>query len=357
MAYGSLRVHLHERSYDIEIGRALLADAGARILKAAPARRALVLTDETVRPLYAGRLMASLAAAGCEAALVAVAPGEDSKCLAVLGRVYDALAEHGMGRDDLLIALGGGVVGDLGGFAAATYLRGIRYAQVPTTLLALVDSAVGGKTAIDLAAGKNLVGAFHQPSAVVADPEVLATLSDRVFADGMAEVIKYALAFDESLLSLLGGARAHAQDNMEQIVFRCLDLKRRVVESDEHDRGERMLLNLGHTLGHAIEAAQHYRGYTHGEAVAAGMHLIARLGERAGQTEPGTADRIAHILAAWRLPTTCDKALLPAMRSALLRDKKHIDGALNIVVLERCGHARIERVDASFFEGVEQWLR
>ncbi|MEA4898754.1 MAG: 3-dehydroquinate synthase [Christensenellaceae bacterium] len=357
MAYCSLRVHLHERSYDIEIGRALIADAGARILKAAPARRALVLTDETVRPLYAGQLMASLAQAGCEAALVAVEPGEGSKRLAVLGHVYDALAAHGMGRDDLLIALGGGVVGDLGGFAAATYLRGIRYAQVPTTLLALVDSAVGGKTAIDLAAGKNLVGAFHQPAAVVADPDVLTTLSDRVFADGMAEVIKYALAFDESLLSLLGGARAHAQDNMEQIVLRCLDLKRRVVEADERDRGERMLLNLGHTLGHAIEAAQHFRDYTHGEAVAAGMHLIARLGERAGLTEKGTADRVASILTAWRLPTACDKALLSAMRPMLLRDKKHIGGALNIVVLERCGRARIERVDASFFEGVEQWLR
>ncbi len=352
-----LHVNLGARSYDIMFGSGLIKDAARKILSAAPARSALVVTDETVEQLYAPALMASLAEAGCAASLVAVAPGEGSKCLQTLGAVYEALSQAGITRSDLLIALGGGVVGDLGGFAAATYLRGIRYAQVPTTLLSQVDSAVGGKTAIDLPSGKNLAGAFHQPSVVVIDPDTLVTLPDREFCGGMAEVIKYALAFDESLLIPVGASRAHAQANMAEIVYRCLDLKRWVVEKDERDTGERMLLNFGHTLGHAIESAQRYALYSHGEAVAAGMRLITRLSEESGLTEAGTSDRIESVLTAWNLPTTAGKALLGGMRGAWTKDKKHLDGALRAVILDRIGRARIERVPPDFFEEVARWLQ
>ena len=352
----TLRVDLGARSYDIAIGRGLLGDAARLFLKAAPAQRALVLTDSHVKQLYAEQVLASLNAAGCRSALCVVPAGEQSKCLAQLGDVYAALSKHGVTRSDLLVAVGGGVVGDLGGFAAATYLRGIRYVQLPTTLLAQVDSAVGGKTAIDLPSGKNLAGAFHQPTSVVIDPDVLETLDDRVFLDGMGEVIKYALTFDETLLAPIGRNRAQAQAHMDEVVYRCLDLKRRVVEDDERDVGSRMLLNFGHTLAHSIEAAEHFQGHTHGEAVAAGMHLVTRLSEAAGITAPGSAQTIHDLLTAWGLPTTCARTLWPAMHDTLSCDKKHLDGTLHAILLDRIGHAQIKPVSETFFEGVTAWL-
>lgn len=350
----TLTVGLGARSYDIQIGEGLLTGAAIQV---APTRRALVVSDEHVAPLYAGPLMAALGRQGIEAGLHVVPAGEESKSLGQLEGVYRALVDCGVTRSDLVVALGGGVVGDLAGYAAATYLRGVRYQQIPTTLLAQVDSAVGGKTAIDLPSGKNLVGAFHQPSLVLIDLNTLRTLDDRTFVGGMGEVIKYGLAFDAGIIDLIGDCRKTAERNMEEIVVRCLDIKRRVVQNDERDVGERMLLNFGHTIGHAIESAEHYEGLSHGEAVAAGMHLMARLGESIGLTQPGTAQRVRQILGAWGLPTTCDRALWDDMRRAFTRDKKHIGGALKVVMLKRLGEAFLYDVEVQALEEVREWLR
>ena len=348
----TLPISLGGRSYDILLEAGLLDSIG-RWVAPLGINKCLLLSDDHVAPLYAGRVLASLRDSGLKPTLVTLPAGEGTKRLDCLGQVYRAMADAELSRSDALVALGGGVIGDLGGFAAATYLRGIRLIQVPTTLLAQVDSAVGGKTAIDLDEGKNLVGSFYQPHRVLIDPDTLNTLPPREMAGGMGEVIKYAATFDQSLWPLLEDAGAH----LDQIVPRCLELKRRVVERDEMDLGERMLLNFGHTLGHAIEKAQGYRGYIHGEAVAAGMCLMTRLTEARGVTLPGTAAQLEAMCRAWRLPITADKALWPAMAPALSQDKKHLRGTLTIVALESLGKGRLLPCPTGMLEEVVAWLR
>ena len=342
----TLHVGLDDRSYDIHIAPGLLSQAGALCRAALPrAGRLAVVTDSHVGPLYGETIMSSLAGAGFQAELVTIPAGESSKCLSMLGRLYDSFMEMGLTRTDAVVALGGGVVGDLAGFAAATILRGVDFVQVPTTLLAQVDSSVGGKVAIDLPAGKNLAGAFWQPRLVVMDPEVLDTLEDKTFSDGMAEVIKYGCIRDAAFFRALEKtpSRRAVMENIESVLYTCCDLKRAVVEKDERDTGERMVLNFGHTLGHAYEKAGHYETWTHGQAVAAGMCLAARLGAALGVTPAGVPERVEALVSAFGLPTRipCTQADYAA---AVGLDKKGTGEQITLVLLEDLGRAVLHRM-------------
>ncbi|MCD8073406.1 MAG: 3-dehydroquinate synthase, partial [Alistipes sp.] len=283
--------------------------------------------------------------AGFSVAPVIIPAGESSKALATLETLYDAATDFRLTRQDAIVALGGGVVGDVAGFAAATLLRGIACIQIPTTLLAQVDSSVGGKVAVNLKAGKNLAGAFHQPALVIIDPDCLKTLPDRVFADGMAEVIKYGAILSQSLFAALEArpGREAVMASIDAVIRECCDLKRQLVVEDELDTGRRMLLNFGHTLGPAYEAAYHYERYSHGEAVAAGMCLIAALGEELGLTAPKTRDRLAALLRQYGLPEA-----IPCSRQdyekALNLDKKGAVDDLHLVLLTAIGDAFIHEM-------------
>ena len=268
-----------------------------------------------------------------------VPAGEGAKCAEQLVMLWEKLMEFGMTRTDVVAALGGGVVGDLAGFAAATLLRGVDYVQIPTTLLAQVDSSVGGKVAIDLHAGKNLAGAFWQPSLVLIDPDCLSTLSDRTFSDGMAEVIKYGCIRDRAFFDLLDccGGRAGVTEHIEEVIYTCCDIKRKVVLADERDTGERMVLNFGHTIGHAFELAGNYETWTHGQGVAAGMNWAAQIGVGLGVT-PDIVYPIQNILKKYGLPIDIP-CPWDTLTKAVLRDKKNLGGKINLIVLESLGHA------------------
>ena len=341
-----LPVSLGDRSYDIHIAPGRLDDTGKLCQQVLPrATRLAVVTDDTVGGLYAHRLLQSLWARGYTASVISLPAGEQTKSLYNLGVLYDSFMEMGLTRTDAVVALGGGVVGDLAGFAAATILRGVDFVQVPTTLLAQVDSSVGGKVAIDLPAGKNLAGAFWQPRLVVMDPEVLDTLEDKTFSDGMAEVIKYGCIRDAAFFRALEKtpSRRAVMENIESVLYTCCDLKRAVVEKDERDTGERMVLNFGHTLGHAYEKAGHYETWTHGQAVAAGMCLAARLGAALGGTPAGGPERVEALVSAFGLPTRipCTQADYAA---AVGLDKKGTGEQITLVLLEDLGRAVLHRM-------------
>lgn len=337
-----LTVDLSDRSYDILIEQGLLDRTGTLVRATGCGNRLAVITDETVLPLYGARICSSLEEAGFTVKMIPVPTGEHSKSLTILEQVYDALTDFRLTRSDAVVALGGGVVGDLAGFAAATILRGVDFIQIPTTLLAQVDSSVGGKVGIDLKAGKNLAGAFHQPRLVLIDPACLKTLSDRHFADGLAEVIKYGAIRDPELFRKLAAHadRQHLFEHIDSVIQTCCAIKRDVVVADERDTGERMLLNFGHTLGHAYELAYHYERYTHGEAVAAGMCMACALGERLGLTAPGTEKELAGLLERFGLPTRIDCSLAD-YQAAIGLDKKGTGDTLRLVLLSSLGHAFI----------------
>lgn len=313
-------------------------------------RKIAIVTDDTVNALYGEALSASLEAAGRTVCKFVFPHGEHSKSLQTLSQVYTFLSQNAITRTDLIVALGGGVVGDLAGYAAASWLRGIDFVQIPTTLLAMVDSSVGGKTAVDLPEGKNLVGAFWQPSMVLCDPTTLETLPQETFADGMAEAIKTGAILDEALFALL---EQDISGRMTEIIARCIDHKRRVVEEDERDTGIRQWLNFGHTLGHAIERES---GYTiaHGRAVAIGMAMITRACERQGLLAAGTAERIAACCARYGLPDTTPYPL-DVLCAHCMGDKKRAGATLNLVILERLGKAVLYPIAAqslqAFLEG------
>ena len=284
------------KRYTIRIERGALDQLGAYCASLfAPGKKAVVITDTHVAPLYLERVSTSLRNAGFDVTSCAFPAGEPSKRLSTIEGSYGHMAQAHITRSDFAVALGGGVTGDMAGFAAASYLRGIPFVQVPTTLLSQVDSSVGGKTGVDLPQGKNLVGAFWQPSFVLIDPDTLNTLSPHFFADGMGEVIKYGCIKSRALFDLLIETE-DITSIMEDVIYRCVDIKRDVVERDEFDTGERALLNFGHTFGHALEKLHQYQGLSHGAAVGIGMVMMARLGEKAGFTAPGTADKIAAAL-------------------------------------------------------------
>ncbi len=336
-----LTVNLSERSYSIWFAETLVGEVQRRAaaLKAGGGRIA-VLTDENVAAQQTGTLAAMFG----DLPRHVVAPGEGSKSIASLGRVLEFMAEQRLDRGAALFAVGGGVIGDLGGFAAAAYLRGIDYFQVPTTLLAMVDSSVGGKTGINLAAGKNLAGAFHQPRGVFIATGVLATLPAREFAAGMAEVIKYGLLGDAALLTRLEKEPLTLRsEDLPDVIRRCCALKARVVEPDERElakEGGRALLNLGHTFGHAIEQVTGYGAYLHGEAVAIGLCAAARLSEKLGLIGAAEVKRVDAVVAAHGLPTRLRGPLaLADLLTAMGRDKKVRGGAPRFVVMNRLGDA------------------
>jgi 3-dehydroquinate synthase len=341
-----VHVALGNRSYDIEIGQGLLPQMGAKIHALLPqAETVAIVTDSNIGPLYADALRRGLEAAGVKAPVLTFAAGEESKNLTTLGQLYEGLAKAGVTRSDAVVALGGGVTGDMAGLAAATFLRGVAFVQVPTSLLATVDSSVGGKVAVDLPCGKNLVGAFLQPKAVYIDTDLLQTLPARFLHDGMAEVIKYGCIFDAQLFADLG--RIHSDEELlaaaEGIIERCCNHKARVVEEDERETGRRMLLNFGHTLGHAVEKAFHYETYSHGEAVGIGMVLLTQRTEALGLTEAGTADRIAALLQQYNLPTDVQ---LPQQEflQTIAMDKKKRGDSLTLIVLRKIGEGFLHKV-------------
>ena len=337
----TLTVALPGRSYEILIQRGLLAMAGEWCRRALPrASRLFVVTDSNVGPLYLDKVRASLEGAGFRVAAHTVPAGEGSKCAGRLAELWEAMMAFGLTRTDGVAALGGGVVGDLAGFAAATILRGVDFVQMPTTLLSQVDSSVGGKVAIDLHHGKNLAGAFWQPRLVLMDPDALDTLDDKTFADGMAEVVKYGCIQDAAFFDFLAGrpSRGALTEEIEHILYTCCEIKRRVVERDERDTGERMLLNFGHTLGHAYELAGHYETWSHGQAVAAGMCAAAKLGVRLGVTPADIPGRVEGVLSALGLPTAIPCAA-EDYAAAIGLDKKGSGDGISVILLEELGHA------------------
>ncbi len=339
-------MELGERSYRIRVGGGLLARTGAWCRAAGLKGTALVVTDRHVAPLYATPVEASLKAAGFRTVRAVVPPGEASKCEARLFELYDRALDARMDRSSFVVAVGGGVVGDLAGYLAASYLRGIPFVQIPTTLLAMVDSSVGGKTGIDLPRGKNLVGAFHQPSLVVADTDTLSTLSRREYAAGLAEVVKYGVIRDAPLFRLLetraAGVLAVDRALVDGIVARCCRIKAGVVGADEREGGVRAILNFGHTFGHALENAAGYAGLLHGEAVAAGMVCAAWLSTRLCGFPERDAARLARLLAAFGLPASARgmRASWPALARAMALDKKASGGAPRFVLADRIGRVR-----------------
>lgn len=338
-----LRVELGERSYPIRFGTGLGPIVGEQVSQwGAQGRKVAVVADETVARLHAAWL--TTAFPGCP--VLTVPAGEGSKTVAGLGQVLEFLATQRLDRGSVVAAVGGGVIGDLVGFAAAAFLRGVDFVQVPTTLLAMVDSSVGGKTGINLAAGKNLAGAFHQPKAVYIDTGFLATLPGREFAAGAGEIVKYGLLADAALYAELAARPLiEAGDaRMAGIVRQCCALKAAVVQDDERETkasGGRALLNLGHTFGHAVEQVTGYKRYLHGEAVGLGLAAAARLSERLGLLAAGEAGRIEAVVVAHRLPVRLEPALeLATLMTAMQRDKKVRAGKLRFVVLAAIGDAQ-----------------
>jgi 3-dehydroquinate synthase len=338
----TLTVELEDRSYPINIGAGLLRQHS--LLQAAvPARDILLVSNTTVAPLYAGAIRAAFA----ERRLVEVIlpDGEQHKTLATAGRVFDVLIANRFGRDALVLALGGGVVGDLAGFVAACYQRGIDFVQVPTTLLAQVDSSVGGKTAVNHPGGKNLIGAFHQPREVLADTDVLATLPERELHAGLAEIIKYGLICDHAFFGWLEqnveALRGRDATALGHAIFRSCQIKAQIVGRDERELGERALLNLGHTFGHAIEAATGYVEWLHGEAVGAGLLIAAGMSQRLGGLSTADVARLEDLLRRAGLPTVAPRIGAAQAADFMRIDKKVQSGRVRLVLLRGLGEAYI----------------
>ena len=319
-----------------------------------PGSRAVVVCDSNVRPLYAETVAASLRGAGFSAGIFEFPAGEASKRLSVIEGMYAAFAENGLTRSDFAVALGGGVTGDMSGFAAATWLRGIRFIQIPTTLLSEIDSSIGGKTGVDLPQGKNLVGAFHQPSLVLIDPDTLTTLPAHFFSDGMGEAIKHGCIKSRELFNLI--KETDVRGSLETMIQKNLEIKRSAVEQDEFDNGERMLLNFGHTFGHALEKLHGYTGLSHGEAVGIGMVMMAKCGEKAGLTVPGTAEEIASVLKKYSLPVWDDTDPAEIAETAML-DKKARGGTISLVMLHSIGDSFLYKVNRGQLDSLMEALR
>lgn len=335
------------RVYDILIEKGLLDRSGELCARVKKPCKCVVLTDSNVAPLYADRLEASLRASGFEPIRFTIKAGEQSKNAQSYLSLLSFLAQHRITRSDCLFALGGGVVGDLGGFAAATYLRGIEFIQIPTTLLAMVDSSVGGKTAIDIPEGKNLVGAFYQPSLVICDPSVLSTLSPQIFADGCAEVIKYGIINDRPLFEKL---KSPIMSQIEDIIENCVRDKRDVVDADERDVGVRQLLNLGHTAAHSIEILSDFK-ISHGSAVAIGTAIITRAALSLGLCAKEELDEVVSMFISYGLPTECHYSAAELAETAM-GDKKRAGGRITLVIPYAVGDSRLYQVSIDSLEDI-----
>lgn len=333
--------------YDILIDKGMLDQCGEYIKAVKSEGKCAVITDDNVDGFYGERVMNSLENAGISAVKYVFPHGEASKNHSTLLGIYDFLAEHGFTRSDYIAALGGGVVGDTAGYAAATYMRGIDFIQIPTTGISQSDSSVGGKTAVDIKAGKNLVGAFHQPRLVICDPETLSTLTPEFYSDGMAEIIKHGMIKSEELFELL--LTRDIKENLVEIMKRNVTIKGNVVENDEREKGERMLLNFGHTLGHALEKYYDFTGLTHGFAIAVGMSTFTHIAERRGMCKTGVADKLDALLTKCGLPLT-DPAPMDELFKISLGDKKHLANGMNVVICSDIGKGEVVKMSVDEYE-------
>ena len=337
------------QKYDVIIGQKLTDNCAEYISKVTKAKNFALISDDNVSPLYGEKVRASLEAAGYTVCSFVFPHGEASKCSATLNDIYMFLNENHITRSDCIIALGGGVTGDMSGYAAATYLRGLDYIQIPTSLLAQVDSSVGGKTAIDLPCGKNLVGAFKQPRLVLCDIDSLKTLPHDFFVDGMGEVVKYGMIKSRELFDILLEKDVNTiKDIIEDVVYRCVSIKRDVVEADEFEKGERMLLNFGHTLGHSIEHYYNYTGISHGRAVAAGMSIITGLSEKRGMCSAGTWEILKKCLERYELPVSAEPSL-SELADACLSDKKRSGDSISVVICSEAGRSSAVKMKVDEF--------
>lgn len=357
----SVHVDLAERAYNVLAEPGLLSQAGEMLKKAGiPSLRTAVISDETVAALHSTVLMTSLEAAGFRPTLHTVPAGEASKSMAQTEALCREMIRAGHDRKSMIVALGGGVVGDLAGFVASIFYRGIPFVQVPTTIVAQVDSSVGGKTGVNVGEGKNLLGAFHQPRLVIVDPETLGTLPDREFHEGFAEAIKHAAIRDAAMLDDLAALDPSGRDVPADLIARNIAIKARVVEADEHEtKNIRALLNFGHTIGHGIEASVPYGEMLHGEAISLGMRAALFLSERYAGLPPADSARVIALLDKFHLPLVLsEKIATETVMEKLSRDKKFSSGAIRFVVLDALGSAKvINNVTAEDLREAIEYLR
>lgn len=331
-------------SYDVIIENGSIhniADYIKNISSLKSSMRIAIITDDNVGPLYCKSVKESLESIGFKVNVFTFKAGEISKNLTTVNFIYHFLSSNSISRKDLILALGGGVVGDIAGFAAATYLRGINFIQIPTSLLAQIDSSVGGKTGVDIAEGKNLVGAFWQPSLVVIDPQVLKTLASRYFSDGLAEAIKYGCIKSDTLFNRL--LNENPNDFIEDLIYSCVKIKSDVVSEDEFESGKRMLLNFGHTMGHAIEKLYGFSKLSHGEAVGVGMLMAAQAGEKNKLTKQRSSKLVYDVLNKYNLPTSVDLPVKDILEASF-NDKKSVGDYINFVLLEDIGKAFVKKI-------------
>ena len=341
----NIHVDLSERSYDIAVSPGILKNAGNLLKNFVAGKKCLIITDSNVNELYAKNALAFLKNAGAEASLTDFPAGEASKHLGTVGALYSKAVGCGLDRNSLIVALGGGVPGDIAGFVAATYMRGVNFIQIPTSLLAMVDSSVGGKTGVDLPEGKNLVGAFWQPLHVLIDPEVLKTLPEREVKCGLAEIIKYGVIVDEELFEMLENnidkLNSLDLDFYSEVIARCCRLKAQVVSQDEREGGLRAILNFGHTFGHAVEAVSGYQTIGHGEGVAIGMCMASDLAAKSGRMDKNAAMRLEQLLKTLGLPCGITGHKAESILEAMSSDKKKKDGKLVLILPDKIGAVSI----------------
>lgn len=342
----SLDVNIPKREYKIYIDKGILNRADSLLKPFTEGKKVCIVSDGNVYPLYGKKAEDAIAKAGGEVFSLVVKAGEEAKCFSNLEYLCREIIKHDFTRSDVIVALGGGVIGDLTAFCASVVLRGVTLIQVPTTLLSQVDSSVGGKTAVNIPEGKNLVGTFYQPSMVIIDTDTLTTLPEREVACGMAEVIKYGAIKSKALAEkLLTG-----DFEIEDVIKTCCEIKAGIVENDELDKGERMILNFGHTLGHAVENYTGYGTYSHGAAVAIGMCAITKWSEKKGVTQNGTYDKLVKLCEKYNLPTHIDN--LDKMTGAAAHDKKRSGSKISLVLIKRMGECFWEKADISLLEEI-----
>ncbi|MDT8716371.1 3-dehydroquinate synthase [Clostridium sp. 19966] len=342
----TLPINLPGKEYTIFIERDILNSVGNIIKGIVPCKKAVIITDSNVNKLYSKKVLQSLEDSGYECHIIELPAGETSKSIEMLEFIYENLVELNMNRDGILIALGGGVIGDITGFAAATFLRGIKFIQIPTSIIAQVDSSIGGKVAVNLKSGKNLVGNFYHPKAVIIDPNCLNTLPHKFYCDGMAEVIKYSLIKDKDLFNKLSNYKNKDEllANIEDIIYTCCSIKKTIVEKDELDRGDRMLLNFGHTIGHAVEKYFNYNKYTHGEAIAIGMYNITLIGEKLGYSTYGCSIVIKDILKKYELPFELIDVDMEVILDNIKNDKKVFDKGISFIFIKEIENSFIKNL-------------
>lgn len=338
------------KPYEVLVEQGLLEKCGKIISETVKTRFLAIITDDNVDRIYSNTIISSLEKEGFRIVKYVFPHGETSKCAENLNNIYSFLAENNITRSDCLIALGGGVTGDITGYAAATYLRGLSYIQIPTTLLAQIDSSVGGKTAINLPCGKNLVGAFKQPEVVICDPLTLKTLPDETISDGMAEAIKYGMIRSKELFEIIAShSITDYFDVVDDIIFRCVSIKSDIVANDEFDKGERMLLNFGHTMGHAIESFFNYTKYTHGNAVAAGMHIITEQAVKHSLCNSDALAELDKVIKAYNLPLVTE-ASISELVPLCSNDKKCESSSINAIICSEIGKSSIKKMPFSEFK-------